>query len=103
MPSVTWSGCATYMKMPPAPIISAGIALTIHPAQRMPLDVVPRIGASVVICPSRSAVDRHDLQPERAGVIVRRADDAVVAVLFHDVRGPAGDPGDGEDRREQVQ
>src|SRR5580704_11119176 len=45
---------------------------------------------------------RHNLQPKRAAIIILWADDSVVAVLFHDMGGPAGDAGDGEDRGVEI-
>src|SRR5438067_13912535 len=67
-----------------------------------------RIGSNSLAMPgslargSGPALDRLDLEAERADVVVGRADDAVVAVLLHHVRAPPGDARDGEDRREQV-
>ena len=50
-----------------------------------------------------SLLERHvALRVRRPDVLGARADQAVVRVLLEDVRRPAGDAADGEDRREQI-
>src|SRR5262245_48678420 len=56
--------------------------------------------------PRRSLPARRErqiaLRIRRADVVRARPDQAVVRVLFEDVRGPARHPADREDRREQL-
>ena len=68
-----------------------------------PIRISEKRGRSDPFPLNLSFVDRHVFLVAFANVFGTRADQFVVAVLFEDVAGPAGDAADGEDRRVHVE
>src|SRR5262245_11452046 len=60
--------------------------------------VSERRTTAAVPCFSRPLLDRRVVAADRADVGRARAEDPVVGVLLEELRAPAGDPGDGDDR-----
>src|SRR5205823_4723676 len=106
--SIAWTAARTTSGPIPSPSIRGriGSSGTFRPPCAIkilcPTSGGRRTRASDGIRPSRPLVERGVLEVFRTDVPIERPQESVVLPVLHHLRGPSRDPGDREDRREQI-